>query len=94
MYLLLGVQLVWLILLEIGVVYYHASSVWQWARPVPTTSNCSDEKPWWSYIDKLLSVSWLNSKASLLPQVLPREASLVRVLSKRNLKVVFPEKNP
>jgi hypothetical protein len=40
-----------------------------------------------------LSVSWLNSIASLLPQVLPGEASLVRVLLKRNLDMVFPEKN-
>jgi hypothetical protein len=31
-------------------------------------------------------------KASLLPQVLPGEASLVWVLSKRNPKVVFLEK--
>jgi hypothetical protein len=45
-----------------------------------------------SHIDKPPSISWLNSKASLLPQVLPREASLIRVLLKRNLEVVFPEK--
>jgi hypothetical protein len=39
-----------------------------------------------------LSVSWLNSIASLLPQVFLGEASLVRVLLKRNLDVVFPKK--
>jgi hypothetical protein len=31
-------------------------------------------------------------ETSLLPQVLPGEASLVWVLSKRNLEVVFSEK--
>jgi hypothetical protein len=31
-------------------------------------------------------------KPFLVPQVLPGEASLVWVLSKRNLEVVFPEK--
>jgi hypothetical protein len=91
-YFLLGVRLVWPILLRISVVCHHASSIWRWARPGPTASNCSDEKPCGSHIDKPLSVSWLNSKASILPQVLLIEASLVWVLSKRNLEVVFPKK--
>jgi hypothetical protein len=60
--------------------------------PGPIASNCSDKEPCGSCIDKPPSVSWLNSKASLLPHVLPGEASLVRVLSKRNPRVVFLEK--
>jgi hypothetical protein len=35
----------------------------------------------------------LNSKAFLLPQALPGETSLVQVLSKRNLDVVFFEES-
>jgi hypothetical protein len=88
----LEVWLVWHVLLGIGVVCRHASSVWRWARPGPAASNCSDEESYGSCIDKPPSVLWLNSTASLLPQFLSGEASLVRVLSKRNLKVVFPEK--
>jgi hypothetical protein len=52
----------------------------------------SDEESYGYHIDKPPNVSWLNSKAFLLPQILPGEVSLVGVLSKRNLEVVFSEK--
>jgi hypothetical protein len=88
----LEVWLVWPVLLRIGVVCRHTSSVWRWARPGPAASNCSDEESCGSCIDKPPSVSWLNSTASLLPQFLSGEASLVWIFSKRNLKLVFPER--
>jgi hypothetical protein len=64
-----------------------------WARLGPITSSSTDEKPCGSHIDKPLSISWLKSKAFLFLQVSPGETSLIRVLLKGNLKVVFLKKS-
>jgi hypothetical protein len=61
------------------------------AKLWPIASSCDDGEPYGSRIDKLSSVSWLNSKAFLFFQASSDEIGLIRVLLKRNLEVFFLE---